>query len=159
LSDWSSGVCSSDLNASCVINVTFTPTAPFSRTATLAISDNSFGSAQQDVSLAGVGLAPVASLSATTVNFPNQHVGTASTPQAVTLSNTGNEAMTISSIVITDGSGKGSSLFTQTNNCPVSPATLAANASCTINVTFTPQNTGTQTATLTVSDNAFGSPR
>ena len=143
-------------NASCVINVTFTPTAPFSRTATLAISDNSFGSAQQDVSLAGVGLAPVASLSATSVNFPNQHVGTASTPQAVTLSNTGNEPMTISSITIT---GTNSGDFARTSNCPVSPATLAVNASCAINVTFTPTAPFTRTATLLISDNAFGGPQ
>jgi len=37
--------------------------------------------------------------------------------------------------------------------------TLAASASCTIAVTFTPPVTGTLTATLTIADNATGSPQ
>src|SRR5438094_115938 len=81
------------VNASCPINVTFTPYAQLSRLATFPTRRSSDLSAQQVVSLAGVGLAPVANLSATSVSFPNQQVGTPSTPQAVTLSNTGNEPM------------------------------------------------------------------
>src|SRR5207244_2580311 len=138
------------VTASCTINVIFTPTAPFTRTATLLISDNT-RDRPGTVSLTGTGLAPVASVSPTSVNFPNQQVGTASTPQAVTLSNTGNEAMTISSITIT---GTNSGDFARTSNCPVSPATLAVNASCAINVTFTPTAPFTRTATLLISDNA-----
>src|SRR2546427_171726 len=49
--------------------------------------------------------------------------------------------------------------FGQTNNCPLSPSTLAANATCTINVTFTPAVTGSRSATLTVTDNASNSPQ
>ena len=41
----------------------------------------------------------------------------------------------------------------------MSPATLAATGTCTINVTFTPTATGARTGTLTVSDNAAGSPQ
>jgi len=37
--------------------------------------------------------------------------------------------------------------------------TLAAGASCTINVLFTPQAAGTRTATLLIADNATGSPQ
>src|SRR5439155_1239355 len=110
-------------NASCVINVTFTPTAPSSRTATLAISDNSFGSAQQDVSLAGVGLAPVSYLSGTSVRFPHQPFPTPSTPHPLSHSNTAHVPLTSSSIT-----GTNSGDFAPTNNCPVSPATLAVNA-------------------------------
>src|SRR5438552_17934179 len=88
------------VNASCAINVTFTPTGLFTRAATLAISDNAIGNPQQ-VTLAGTGLDPLPSLSATSVTFPNQQVGTPSTPQAVTLSNTGNAPLTISSITTT----------------------------------------------------------
>jgi len=41
--------------------------------------------------------------------------------------------------------------------CPT--GTLAAGASCTINVLFTPQAAGARTATLLVADNATGSPQ
>ena len=45
-------------------------------------------------------------------------------------------------------------VFTQTNNCP---ASLAAGASCSIAVTFSPIAPPTkQTGTLTITDNAHG---
>src|SRR5206468_233147 len=43
--------------------------------------------------------------------------------------------------------------------CPTSPATLAAGANCTINVTFTPTASGARTGTLSLTDNAGGSPQ
>src|SRR5205807_9815235 len=46
--------------------------------------------------------------------------------------------------------------FAQTSNCGtlVAPA-----ASCTINVTFTPTTSGARAATLSLTDNAMGSPQ
>src|SRR5207249_2893031 len=79
--------------------------------------------------------------------------GTTSAPQAVTLSNSGSAALSISSIAIT---GADSGDFAQTNNCGSS---LGSGTKCTINVTFTPSATGTRTGTLTVTDNASGSPQ
>jgi hypothetical protein len=76
-------------------------------------------------------------------------VGSPSTAQSVTLSNTGNETLTITSIV---PSGD----FTQMNNCGTS---VAAGASCTINVTFTPTATGTRSGSLAITDNAPNSPQ
>jgi hypothetical protein len=49
--------------------------------------------------------------------------------------------------------------FTQTNNCPVSPNTLAGGASCTITVIFTPGDVGTRTAKIVVNDDANNSPQ
>src|SRR5206468_8395775 len=49
--------------------------------------------------------------------------------------------------------------FEQRNNSRRSPSTLAASATCTINVTFNPTATGTRSATLTVTDNASNSPQ
>jgi Abnormal spindle-like microcephaly-assoc'd, ASPM-SPD-2-Hydin len=46
--------------------------------------------------------------------------------------------------------------FAQTNNCP---ATLAAGVNCAISVTFTPQTSGAVNGTLTITDNASGSPQ
>jgi len=45
--------------------------------------------------------------------------------------------------------------FYEGNNCP---ATLAAGASCTIKVTFTPTSSGTKSSSVTIADNAPGSP-
>jgi hypothetical protein len=44
--------------------------------------------------------------------------------------------------------------FSQTNNC----GTVAAGASCTVNVSFRPTASGTRTGTLTITSNATNSP-
>src|SRR5437870_2537708 len=130
-------------NGTCTINVTFTPTATGSRSATLAVADNASNSPQTaGVSGTGVSL-PVLSPSPVP-DFGNQNVGTTGAAQAVTLSNPTGTALTITSIGFT-GTSPGD--FGQTNNCPLSPSTLAANGTCTINVTFTPAATGSRSAT------------
>ena len=93
------------------------------------------------------------SLSPTSLTFASQTVGTTSAPQTATLTNTGKKSVTITSITIT-GTNKGD--FAETNTCGT---TLAVGASCTISVTFTPTATGTRSGTLSVSDDAVGSPQ
>jgi len=78
---------------------------------------------------------PAPEISPTTLTFPMQSVGTTSAPQSVTLTNAGSATMMLS---ISLGGTSGTN-FAQTNNCGGS---LAAGASCTINVTFTPTTTG-----------------
>lgn len=89
------------------------------------------------------------SLSSSSLTFGNQTVGTSSTAQSVTLTNGQTIALNVTSIA---ASGD----FTQTNNCGTQ---LAAGASCTISVTFTPTTTGTRTGALTVTDDAGNSPQ
>src|SRR5205807_692059 len=149
--------CGSSLaaGASCSIDVTFTPTAVGTRTATLTVTDTASNS-PQTASVTGTG-AGLPGLSPSPVpDFGNQNVGTTSAAQVVTLSNPTATALTITSIGFT-GTNPGD--FGQTNNCPLSPSTLAANGSCTINVTFTPTATGSRSATLTVTDNASNNPQ
>jgi len=135
-------------NSSCTVNVTFTPTVTGSRSGTLTISDSAQGSPQL-VNLSGTGLAPIATISLATLTFPVQQVGTSSAAQVVTLTSSGSAALSISNIQSTGD-------YAQTNTCP---AALAAGFSCTINVTFTPTAYGTRNGTLTISDNAQGSPQ
>jgi hypothetical protein len=85
----------------------------------------------------------------TSLSFGVQAVGTTSSAQPITLTNHQPVSLTIGSIVA-------SSDYTQTNNCGTS---LAANASCTINVSFQPLGTGVRGGTLTVTDNAADSPQ
>src|SRR5439155_1162599 len=131
------------------INVTFTPAAAGTRIGALSITDNASGS-PQSVSLTGVGNPPAAgSLSPSSLSFGSQTVGTTSAAQAVALTNTGGTALSLSSLTANGD-------FAQTNNCG---STVAAGASCAINVTFTPAAAGSRSGTLSMTDNAGGSPQ
>ena len=88
-------------------------------------------------------------LSDTSLDFGLQLVGTASSPQAVTLTNTGPIALNISSI---SASGD----FLQRNNCGSS---LPAGESCTIRITFNPTDKGIRTGDVTITDDAGDSPQ
>jgi hypothetical protein len=141
--------------SACTISVTFTPRATGARAATLSVVDNAAGS-PHSVAVSGTGVTPVATVSQTALTFASQSVNTTSPAQTVTLTNSGTAPLTITAIAI---SGTNASNFAQTNTCPVNPNTLAINATCTITVTFQPSASGTRTASLTVSDNAPGSPQ
>jgi hypothetical protein len=90
-----------------------------------------------------------ATLSPASLTYAAQVINTNSPAQPVTLTNTGNIAISITSIAAT-------APFSETNNCGT---TLAGNASCTINVVFTPTKAGSLPGTLTVTDNAPNSPQ
>jgi hypothetical protein len=151
----SSNTCGTSLaaGASCIISVTFTPNAVGTITGTLTITDGDPTSPQL-VSLTGSGTgSPAVTLSPGSLSFGQVLVKTASTPQNVTVTNTGQGTLTFTGgnaagIKIT---GADVSSYSQTNNCGTS---LAAGASCTITVTFTPQTTGSLTGDVTLTDNA-----
>lgn len=136
--------------ANCTISVTFTPTAGGTRTGTLSVTDNAAGT-PQSVSLSGIGLAPApnVSVSPASLNFLGQALGSTSAAQQIKLSNTGNASLSISGI-----SSNGD--FTQSNNCG---SNLAANANCSISVSFKPSAGGSRTGTLSITDNAAQSPQ
>jgi FG-GAP-like repeat/Abnormal spindle-like microcephaly-assoc'd, ASPM-SPD-2-Hydin/FG-GAP repeat len=128
---------------SCTVSVTFTPGTEGTRTGSISIVDN-VSSGPQTVPLTGLGLAPEASLSPTSLSFANQFEQTTSTAQTTTLTNSGNAALLISSIGVTGD-------FAETNTCG---ASLAASSSCSISVTFKPVSQGSLGGTLTVYDNS-----
>ncbi len=97
--------------------------------------------------------APMVSLSPTSLAFGSQAVSTPSTPQTIALNNTGNGALSITSITVT---GTNASDFSETDNCDSS---VAAGGNCTMSVTFTPSASGSRTASLSITDNASGSPQ
>jgi parallel beta-helix repeat protein len=88
------------------------------------------------------------SVSPTSLTFPSQTLNTTSSAQTVTVNNTGSTAVSISQIA---ASGD----FAETSTCG---ASIAASASCTVSVTFTPTAAGTQTGSLTIASNATNSP-
>ena len=134
--------------ASCTVTLTFTPSTTGTRSAVLAFTDASANS-PQNVALTGVGSTSNATLTPASLAYATQLINTGSAAQQATLTNSGSVSITISSIAVTGP-------YSQTNNCGT---TLAANASCTISVVFTPTKSGTQTGTLSVTDNAPNSPQ
>jgi len=98
---------------------------------------------------------PVAEVAPTALSFGDVVLNTPNGPKPVQLTNVGNEGLAIGNNGITV-SGTNSTEFTEQNTCP---AVLGVGLSCTINVTFKPADTGTRQATLSIADNAPGSPQ
>jgi hypothetical protein len=145
--------CGSSLppNSSCQIKVTFAPKSVGAKQASLSVSYGGLGS-PQTVSLTGTGVPVVhgtVTLKPASLAFPVQLLNTTSTSQSAILTNTGSVDVTISNIS-TSGS------FSQTNNCP---SDLQVGANCKIEVVFTPTAKGPASGTLSVTDNAKGSPQ
>ena len=89
------------------------------------------------------------SLSTKTLNFGPQAVGTSSSPQSITLSSKGDSAVTITSITATGD-------FSLTEDCTGAP--LAVDASCSINVVFTPSTLDPKSGTITIVSDSLSSP-
>jgi len=140
------------VGSTCTATVDFAPAAIGARVGTLTVATTNSTNPSATLTLAGTAVAapaPAVTVSAATVDLGSTTVGQTSTAKAVTLQNTGNAALSISSITVSPTS------FAQTNNCG---ATLAAGASCTINATFAASATGAATGTLTINTNAASSP-
>jgi arylsulfate sulfotransferase len=96
---------------------------------------------------------PALTISPNSVSFPATSQGTSSNPIVVTVTNSGNANLNISSVVI-GGSNAGD--FTTTNSCS---GTVSAKGACTITVTFVPLAAGQRTETITLAGNAPNSPQ
>jgi hypothetical protein len=137
--------------ANCTINVTFTPSAGGPLTANLSVSDSAQGS-PQIVTLTGTGVSAV-TLSPAGVSFPLQINTTSSAPQSIQVTNNQTVTLNITSIAI---SGNNASSFSQVNTCGTA---VTAGSSCVITVTFTPNTTGGNSAIISITDDASGSPQ
>ncbi|MFI6250852.1 choice-of-anchor D domain-containing protein [Streptomyces sp. NPDC051016] len=129
--------------------VTITFSATTARYVRVDITANTGWNAAQlsdfEVFPSGGGSSP-ATLSAnpTSLSYPTQALNTASGAQTVTVTNTGTAAATVAGVTVTGD-------FAQTNTCGTS---IAAGASCTVAVTFTPTASGTRTGDLSIAGNA-----
>jgi trimeric autotransporter adhesin len=100
---------------------------------------------------AGTG-SPAIALSATTLTFAAQTLGTTSAAQTVTVSNTGTAVLTLAGLTL---GGTASAEFARGGTCQ--PGTnVAVGATCSIQLTFTPTVAGTRNATVTITHNATG---
>jgi hypothetical protein len=96
----------------------------------------------------------VVSLSPTSLAWAKVAVGVTSAAKTVTVQNTGTGTLSISSISTTGDFARKAG--PKTTDCGT---TLAAKATCTVRVTFTPTLKGARTGTLSFSDNAPNSPQ
>src|SRR5207245_1559512 len=85
--------------ASCLLNLTFTPTAASARTATVTITDDA-ASSPQSVSLAGTGIVPAVTLAPTNLAFGTQRLSTTSPAQHKTLPTSDTATLSITSIAL-----------------------------------------------------------
>ena len=98
--------------------------------------------------------APAMTASPTSLNFGERLVGTSGTSQTVTVKNTGSAPMTVSGASV--GGTNASDFSVVSGSCGSS---VAAGASCSIAVNFTPSAAGTRSASLSISHNAAASPQ
>jgi hypothetical protein len=142
--------CGKSLSASgtCTVKVIFTPKTLGTQDGTLTVSDNGAGS-PQTASLSGTGVQPAVMLSSTGQTFATQVVFTTSKAKTVKLTNSGSETLSITGIKITGP-------FHQTNTCGTG---MAPGDNCTISATFGPTAKGPVSGSVSIMDNAPGSPQ
>ena len=138
---------------SCTVYVNFTPSVLGTRTADVSITDNAAGS-PQSIFVSGIGVnpAPAAHFSPSPLNFGNVIVNV-EVVSTITLTNTGTSTLSLSSASL---SSPDPSDFGGNTTCTTQ---LTAGSSCTFTIAFKPTALGLRTATLTVADNASGSPQ
>ncbi len=145
-----SNTCSPSVPAAgtCTVGLTFSPATTGAATGALTFTDSAANS-PQIVNLTGTGKTPV-TLSASSLNLGSAAVGNTSAAKTVTLTNAENVSLSFSNIQTSAGFAVAS------NTCGTS---IAAGATCTAGVTFSPTNTGAATGTLTFTDSAANSPQ
>jgi hypothetical protein len=164
-----SNTCSTSVapGASCTIGVTFTPPTAGAFSGTLTVSDNDAFGGQQTVALNGIGaIGPSLMIVPSTVNFPNQANNTTGPPQAVTLTNFGDSAITFGPNAFVTTSAD---IYVATAQFVISSNTcgsnLAVHASCVVNLKFAPTAPvfpplpEPEPGTLNLADNARFSPQ
>ena len=147
----------------CALSIIFSPNATGTFHAEIDFADNSGGvaGATQVALLTGKGALPaVATISPQALGFGNETAGAATAPQTVSLTSAGTAALTLTSIAITGADAADFGIVVAGKNpCPTGSSTLAVAATCTVEVVFSPQSTGTKSAVLSFADNAAASPQ
>jgi hypothetical protein len=99
--------------------------------------------------------APAVSLSAASLTFSAQNVGTTSASQTETVTNTGTANLTLSTATL--GGANAGDFAKGSDTC--TGATVTPAGTCKVVLTFTPSAAGSRSASLSFADNAVGSPQ
>jgi sugar lactone lactonase YvrE len=137
---------------SCSVDVYFEPTSTGNYNSSLTIGSNAlFASNPNTVSLSGTGAGLKLTGSFNYYTVPLHTVAY----HTLTLKNSASSSVTISKIYLAQASAF---YFGSNGTCPRNGGSLAAGASCTIPLNFSPKSTGGQTITLVVDSNDPASP-
>jgi len=101
-------------------------------------------------------LTPAIKITNPPVSFGALPIGTASTPQTLSITSSGGVDLSLSNLSF---GGNFPAAYSQTNTCGSLPNQLGVDVRCSISVTFTPTNYGQQNATLVLTDNGPNSPQ
>lgn len=164
------GACVADLQMlegdTCQVTLTFVPSGAGVRQGSLQLV--AAGSTPSLLSISGVGVGsagsggsgagsssstPGLTLSASALTFGGTQNGTPSSPQQLTLSNTGAVVMQITSVTSDTGAfrvGQGT--------CPSTPFSLSPGGACQVNVVFAPASAGTSAGTLSIATDQAAQP-
>jgi hypothetical protein len=151
----SSSTCSGSIAAdeSCTFSVVFAPSASGLRSGEITVQHNAAIGNPIVISASGSGIGSVqttTSLSATSLVFESLFVGQSSREQTVTLTNSGNTPLTISSV-----SGSNAHFLLGDSTC-TNGAAIAAGGSCTVDVIFSPASAAVLEATFVIAHNGVG---
>ncbi|MEP7297085.1 MAG: choice-of-anchor D domain-containing protein [Burkholderiales bacterium] len=144
---------------SCTVLVNFTPTASGTRTGALSIASNNTLTpiviALSGTATGTVAPAPVASITPASLALGSVAIGATGTAQNVTVSNTGNAALSLSAITSSNAAD-----FVIAGGTCSAGGSVAAGASCTVSMAFKPAAgaTGARTGSLSIAHNGAGSP-
>ena len=141
--------------ASCRVDLTFRPTVLGAETASLVFAHNAAGGSNS-VALNGTATAaaaPTIALSANSLSFGPQEVGTQSALRTVTVTNVGTGVLNISTL--TPG-GSHVADFSRSGSCQAGMSLAASGGNCTLVFSFAPTAVGTRTSNLTIASNNSG---
>ncbi|MBI5684477.1 MAG: choice-of-anchor D domain-containing protein [Verrucomicrobia bacterium] len=137
---------------SATISVRYTPSGIGADSGSLAIGTSDAAHPSLSVALSGTGAANAVAVSPSSLSFGAVIIGQSST-LTLTISNSGNTAGTVSSIA-----KSGSANFALGAGAPATPFTVAAGASVTVPVVYTPTAAGAASGTLTITSNSPTTP-
>jgi len=143
----------------CSASVVFQPLTAGSKQAALSVTDNAPGS-PHSVALSGLGVAPpppapAVAISPNPLTFPTITQGMKSSPSNISVTNSGNATLHISTVTV---AGNNPADFSNSTAGCVAAA-LAPASSCSISVTFVPLAAGQRSETISLGDDASGSPQ
>jgi FG-GAP repeat protein len=130
----------------CAVDVAFAPTSPGAKASTIAIAG--YGPAL--VALSATAEQPATSLAPATRRFRDAAVGTASAPQAFTLTNSGTGPLTVGDVELTGADA--ASFDVVADGCK--GTTVAEGEACAVSVAFAPASAGYRRAALTIESDA-----
>jgi hypothetical protein len=148
-------LCPSTTNA---VTVCGTPdTIAQAVTFTIEVADSSHQRASQPFTVSILLQPDSLVLSPASLDFGSQILGSSSATFTEKLTNTAGSDMLITSLAIATNQGSSAGEFTQSST--TCGASLAAGASCDVNLIFKPGQPGPRTAALTITDDTAGSPQ